>query len=977
MRKSISLQKRMISLMLAFVMAAGLIYIPAHAADDLEGRYQLTVSSDMTLSGAAVTDDAGISCELRELQKVSIISIEEEYPTLTISGNVNLENASIEAESGCGLKIGEGSALTAADVKAPVINYGTLRAASVDYADEGDLGITLENYGVIETDVMKTSIESGSFINVSGASITVRDTWQAADYVTVTNRGKISLKQFDFSTGCALVNEGELLFDQAEGTVFDTGNGVSYYNDGTIAADQIRLTLIENGTGSVYMPKKSITITGYNSERIGTVIAEPETEIEIDGGGFTLKVGDDLSGTVVGGDNGRAIELIGIEPEFTVSPPDTLYVGQSYDPADFVNAPSDYTGELEFEFCNAGLPEFYNSYLPDEAGDYMFRAYAPAAYPYKSGAVSDTEFTISYLPLEACKKAGASDYLALSGAQNDVYVQDSVTLTPAGGFSVLPGGEEEWMDSVTLTEEEIYPAALDGAFNEDITFSLKRSSDGARTAFYPAEELCGNLPKLVFDRKNPVIASALVDGKAASVADGDTVTAKNTVITVQDENLAKVVTSGKSYTRENGGVKKSGDQWIAELEFIAEKGPAAKCSITAYDLSGRTLGLSFNLEYLKNTPTASLSVADILVGEKPAPEFVSDSDGKVSFTYKAADADDSAFSAGIPSSAGNYVVRAEVPETDGFEAVSREAGFTISRRNATASISMPDGTLGVPAYYPSLSTSSDGDVTYQFKKAALPDESFSSAWPSEAGTYTVRAVISQTAVYEEVSCRTDFTLSYLEAPSVAYIMDGNTGENGYYTTSVTVRAPEGFTISEDGTVFRTSIPYRAGLGSIYLRREDGALTDAIPLPGNLKIDTVSPYISADGVNVQSVSLLFMDSLELLISDDKLAKVTVNGEDVKVENGRARVLLDPEKGTVDFVILAIDEAGNTQRISFSLSALWLKDRVIPAGVEIPLAGREEYLLGDGKWTVDNDPNVYSGNVPVYVDADGRHTFNKAK
>ena len=69
-----------------------------------------------------------------------------------------------------------------------------------------------------------------------------------------------------------------------------------------------------------------------------------------------------------------------------------------------------------------------------------------------------------------------------------------------------------------------------------------------------------------------------------------------------------------------------------------------------------------------------------------------------------------------------------------------------------------------------------------------------------------------------------------------------------------------------------------------------------------------------------------------------------------------------------------------RTSITLMAEWLKDRVIPAGIRVPLEGGKEYFLGSGRWKVvsstgNEDNTVYTGGLPVYANASGDYTLSQ--
>ena len=63
-----------------------------------------------------------------------------------------------------------------------------------------------------------------------------------------------------------------------------------------------------------------------------------------------------------------------------------------------------------------------------------------------------------------------------------------------------------------------------------------------------------------------------------------------------------------------------------------------------------------------------------------------DGGGTPTYSYKVQGADDSTYSGSVPTSAGNYIVRASVPETDNYLAGTATANFTIKQPLLTVTI---------------------------------------------------------------------------------------------------------------------------------------------------------------------------------------------------------------------------------------------------------------------------------------------------
>ena len=401
--------------------------------------------------------------------------------------------------------------------------------------------------------------------------------------------------------------------------------------------------------------------------------------------------------------------------------------------------------------------------------------------------------------------------------------------------------------------------------------------------------------------------------------------------------------------------------------------------------AGATAYAAFTIS--KNSATAEVSVANITVGNKPEPVVTTVSNGKAdaTFEYKAADADVSEYSETIPTAAGTYSIRANIPATAEYLSITCSSEFTISLNKVSVmNLTVEDVYYG-QTVTPVFKTDSDGSVTIMYKLTVAPDSAYSATVPTATGDYTARAVVSETAVYESAVCYTEFSISYLEAPQVAYNPTGTSGKEGYFTSDVQLAAPEGYTISatSDGE-YSNSIPYTEELDKIYLRRDDGALTSAITINEKPRIDKSAPSITASVGPIATGSVIYVSDMNVTISDPNLKSLTVNDEPIDLKPGTSNVItLSPGYGIKTFVITAEDIAGNVTTIEFTLKAKWLEDKIILPDVVLPLFSEESYNLDDGRWIVTKnttsgtvkDTTVYNSDLPVYVNEDGDYTFTK--
>ena len=157
--------------------------------------------------------------------------------------------------------------------------------------------------------------------------------------------------------------------------------------------------------------------------------------------------------------------------------------------------------------------------------------------------------------------------------------------------------------------------------------------------------------------------------------------------------------------------------------------------------------------------TATVSAEDIFVNGTVKPVVATESDGVPAFEYKLSTAPDTAYSSEAPSAAGTYTVRATIPETDNYLAITCTSDFTIKKFAVTAEVSVEDIFVG-GTVDPVVTTESDGkdSAAFEYKLSTEPESEYSSAVPSAAGTYSIRARIPETDEYESITCTSEFTI---------------------------------------------------------------------------------------------------------------------------------------------------------------------------------------------------------------------------
>ncbi len=396
------------------------------------------------------------------------------------------------------------------------------------------------------------------------------------------------------------------------------------------------------------------------------------------------------------------------------------YVGETYEPEYSTN--SDGTVSLLYK-KSADPDSAYAAGKPTAAGSYMVKAIVSATDDY-SGISDTVSFTISrntvtasvkinditvgtdYEPVLTTVSDGkaSANYLYKKSADPDTAYSNTKP-TAAGSYTVkavIPQTDD--YDEITCTS----------------TFSITRRTATATVL----------VPDTVIGQSYDPVLTTDSDGKASATylykksTDDDSAYAGTKPTAVGTYTVKASVPQTETY------------------EAIS-----CTCEFTIHS---------------KAFGTASVKVADTYVGTSYEPVLTTDSDGKASavFTYKKSTDPDSAYSSSKPSAAGTYTVKAEIPETANYEAQTCTGTFTIKKKTPTASVAAPDTVIGT-SYSPTLSTDSDkaSEAVFTYKKEGDPDSAYSSAQPTAAGSYIVRASIPESDVFEAAQCTGSFTIN--------------------------------------------------------------------------------------------------------------------------------------------------------------------------------------------------------------------------
>ncbi len=730
-----------------------------------------------------------------------------------------------------------------------------------------------------------------------------------------------------------------LVFDDDDPGIYGEmadGLELSIEDGDTVVADELSFEISDTTLDTVL-----VTVNGE------AVVDESDYEGDTYEVELTSEVGNHMTVVVTATDKaGKEFNLTFTLRHTTVDPdepivtvPDTR-VGEEYE----VSVETESNGEISITYTDDnGDPEDYMEEKPTAAGDYTAHVYIDETEDYYE-SFGEASFTISKWPVSA-------------------------TVTVADSYV----GDE--YEPVITTE-----------------------SDGDRTIYYrrDGEDTLNNTTEKPTEAGRYHVTVMI----AATGYYDETVC--YTTFDISKREATASVTVSDTYTGESYDPTlstNSDGRNDAVFEYKLSDAPDSAYTTTKPTLPGtytvrvtipetdRYLGTSAtsNFTISLRTATASVSVIDTLVGDSYDPELTTNSDGASGavFEYKAAGASDSSYSTTKPTAAGTYIVRAAVPETERYLEVSATSSFTISLRTPTASVSLDDPYAGT-AYDPVITTDSDGKsrTVFEYKPVSAPDSEYSTTKPVDTGSYIVRATVPETSTYHQAVCTVEFKITFLTAPGSAYEMTGTSGENDFFISDVDLKAPSGYQISSSfkGT-YSDSIPYSEDLNTVYLMRtSDGALTSAIAITSRPQIDKEEPTITDTTGTLSTGSIVYQNNIVIKASDDNLASLTVNGEVIDLATAGNILTLSPGNGFMRFKIIAVDKAGHISTVEFTLMAEWLRDRIIPADLLLPLQAGEGYTLGEGSWTVTGeqgeDSTVYNGGVPVYVSNDGDFTFTLA-
>ncbi len=324
----------------------------------------------------------------------------------------------------------------------------------------------------------------------------------------------------------------------------------------------------------------------------------------------------------------------------------------------------------------------------------------------------------------------------------------------------------------------------------------------------------------------------------------------------------------------------------------------------------------------------------------------------------------------------------EVSEEPGEE-VSEEpseetqAQTSLSKTWGVVSIGISDCIYGGKVPEPQFSSITNDVSRAQilYKVTGADDSTYTTRVPMAVGDYTVKVILPENESYLQAVATDTFTISYLPAPNPTYILSGDKGSAGWYTSEVSISPPMGYELSvgdrNDFSADTHIISYSTNNVRLYLRKADtGEMTDAVVL-SSIKIDNEKPEIIKP-----EIEDCYADEVVVTLKEENPFAVTVNGKTVesREENGFYLISIPTGIKREEVVVVVKDEAGNVSEENITVGPAWMKDGIVGEGTYYLEPGVQYSFSTQSDWCNDSDNMVYAGGVHFYVKEEGEATFS---
>ena len=377
------------------------------------------------------------------------------------------------------------------------------------------------------------------------------------------------------------------------------------------------------------------------------------------------------------------------------------------------------------------------------------------------------------------------------------------------------------------------------------------------------------------------------------------------------------------------------------------------------------------------------------------------------------------------ANAGDYDAMLDVvyqPQGDKYTTVTKANSVNIEavieQAQGSGSVTMPDFYYGENGSYTLASDTNDiKNVKISYKEKDAKEATFTDTMPSEVGTYIIRVQLGETDNYKAIVVEDTFTIARLIATEEMYKMTAVKGNNGWYTSDVTITAAKGYKLSSkvDGTYQDTlKIEESTDSYQFYIKKETGAITDAVQLT-KILIDKTAPETGEnEGIYVMdtwwqkliskitfgiyqtetvTVQIKAHDeesdiaSIQYYIANKALNKADLNKLDawekgtsfeISVEEAMQYVIyakLENKAGLVSYISsegIVIEETQEEELQDEEEEEQNAPSKITNIGTVYLEAG-VPYQLGTGTWKVAGDNTIYPGGIVFYIEVSGDYQF----
>lgn len=377
----------------------------------------------------------------------------------------------------------------------------------------------------------------------------------------------------------------------------------------------------------------------------------------------------------------------------------------------------------------------------------------------------------------------------------------------------------------------------------------------------------------------------------------------------------------------------------------------------------------------KATLGAHVSISNWTYGETANTPSVDKNpeSATVKYEYKLKTAAASAYSETVPTDAGEYVVRATIPESTNYNEDVSTADFSIAKALISPSLSMDDWIYGETASTPVVTgNTGNGAVTYAYRLQSATEEGYTTGLPdstTEAGDYILKASVAETDNYLDSVITDEFSIlpaelspsieiagwTYGDAPNTPTVY-GNI-ESG--TETIQYKAKD-----NEESEYTTEVPENAGIYQVrVLIAATANYKEAVSDPTEFTIAKADAYIK----NETATSLSYTGEEQPLLDSSIEAEggfllfaCGTNGSEVPIEDAWNEIIPEEVNAGDYYVWIRIigddnhnDMAPAVRRIKIEKAGNSL---TLPAAKNLTYNAEYQQLLKAGKAEFGN---VYYG------------------